>query len=469
MDYFEIIQENDYIMTKVITYGTYDLLHYGHIKLLERAKALGDYLIVGVTADDFDRSRGKINVKQSVIERVEAVRQTGLADEIIVEEYEGQKIDDIKKYNIDIFTVGSDWIGKFDYLNEYCKVVYLDRTKGISSTEIRSHENEIRLGIIGDSIVIGKFIRESKYVNGIKIVGLCTDNQDLGLEYGKDVSIVTDDYDLLLDSVDAVYVISHPTNHYRDIKLALNKGKHVLCESPIALKEAEAEELYKLAYAKGLILVDAIKTAYSTAYSRMILLAKGGKIGDIVSVDSICTSLRDINYNDSHQLDRMWNSITSWGPTALLPIFQLLGVDETYIRITSRIGNHSHFYDEFTKITFEFPTAVASAKVGKGVKSEGELIISGTKGYIYIPAPWWKTDYFEIRYENPNDNKRYFYQLDGEGIRNEIVSFLRLVDNKGMPTISKNLSIAITKVMEDFYDSSKVFIISEDTDRLQIQ
>ena len=84
-------------MTKVITYGTYDLLHYGHIRLLERAKALGDYLIVGVTADDFDKTRGKINVQQSLMERIEAVKATGLADKIIVEEYEGQKIDDIKK------------------------------------------------------------------------------------------------------------------------------------------------------------------------------------------------------------------------------------------------------------------------------------------------------------------------------------------------------------------------------------
>ena len=110
-------------MVKVITYGTYDLLHYGHIKLLERAKELGDYLIVGVTSDDYDKTRGKINLTQSLMERVEAVRSTGIADEIIIEEYEGQKIDDIRKYNVDIFTVGSDWIGYFDYLNEYCKVV----------------------------------------------------------------------------------------------------------------------------------------------------------------------------------------------------------------------------------------------------------------------------------------------------------------------------------------------------------
>ena len=90
-------------MTKVITYGTYDLLHQGHINLLKRAKDLGDYLIVGVTSDSFDRGRGKLNVRNNVLERVEAVKATGYADEVIIEDYLGQKIDDIQKYNIDIF------------------------------------------------------------------------------------------------------------------------------------------------------------------------------------------------------------------------------------------------------------------------------------------------------------------------------------------------------------------------------
>ena len=138
-------------MVKVITYGTYDLLHYGHIRLLERAKALGDYLIVGVTADDFDKTRGKINVQQSLMERVEAVKATGIADEVIIEEYEGQKIDDIRRYGVDIFTVGSDWVGKFDYLNEYCQVIYLPRTEGVSSTELRQSRRAVSLGLVGDA------------------------------------------------------------------------------------------------------------------------------------------------------------------------------------------------------------------------------------------------------------------------------------------------------------------------------
>ena len=167
-------------MIKVITYGTYDLLHYGHIRLLERAKALGDYLIVGITADGFDMARGKINVQQSLMERIEAVKNTGLADEIIVEEYEGQKIDDIISYGVDIFAIGSDWKGKFDYLNDFCKVVYLDRTEGVSSSEIRAEERELRIGLVGNSNLINKFEVESHYVNGVSISGICTvDDLDL--------------------------------------------------------------------------------------------------------------------------------------------------------------------------------------------------------------------------------------------------------------------------------------------------
>ena len=437
-------------MTKVITYGTYDLLHYGHIKLLERAKALGDYLIVGVTADDFDKTRGKINVQQTLMERIESVRATGLADEIIVEEYEGQKIDDIKRYGIDIFTVGSDWTGKFDYLNEYCKVVYLDRTQGVSSSELRAEKNEIKIGLMGESAtVLNKFVSECDYVNGVKVVGVCTQNKKDLISALLNLPIVTSDYDLLLNQVDAVYIISHPSKHYEHVKHALELGKHVLCESPITQNVEEYKELVSLAKEKKLVLADGIKTAYSTAYNRMILLAKSGKIGDIVSVDAICTSLREIDYNDKKKLELTWNSLAAWGPTALLPVFQLLGTEYVQHQIISRIIDDESKYDEFTKVTFVYPHAVASIKVGKGVKSEGELIISGTKGYIYVPAPWWKTDYFEIRYENPIDNKRYFFQLDGEGIRYEILAFIRAIEKENISNISKSLSSAIIKMMQN--------------------
>lgn len=440
-------------MIKVITYGTYDLLHYGHIRLLERAKSLGDYLIVAVTADDFDKVRGKINVQQSLTERIEAVRKTGIADEIIVEEYEGQKIDDIKKYDIDIFTVGSDWLGKFDYLKEYCDVVYLERTEGISSSEIRNKKRELRLGLVGDSNILEKFTRESHYVNGIKIIGICTDNRYLLKgELGK-LELITDDYIKLLEYVDAVYIISNPQKHYEHIKTAMLKGKHVLCESPITVKRSLCKELFELAKKNDCVLMEALKTAYATAYYRLLLLIKSGRIGKVLSVDTTCTSIRDIDLNNKLLLRNTWNSICAWGPTAMLPIFQILGTEYSNKKITTKFLDKETKFDSFTKIDFYYADAVASLKVGKGVKSEGELIVSGTKGYVYVPAPWWKTDYFEIRYEDPNNNKRYFYQLDGEGMRYEIVTFARAIEMRKINTsITRHVSEAIVGVIEDYYN-----------------
>lgn len=129
-------------MKKVITYGTFDLLHEGHLNILRRAKALGDYLIVGVTTPEWDLERGKTNVHDTLEQRIAAVQATGYADLIITESHAGQKIEDVQKYAVDTFVLGSDWTGKCDYLREYCEVVYLPRTEGISSTMLRERMEE---------------------------------------------------------------------------------------------------------------------------------------------------------------------------------------------------------------------------------------------------------------------------------------------------------------------------------------
>lgn len=440
-------------MTRVITYGTYDMLHYGHIKLLERAKELGDYLIVGVTSDDYDKTRGKINLQQSLTERIEGVQSTGLADQIIIEEYEGQKIDDIKRYDVDIFTVGSDWEGFFDYLNEYCKVVYLPRTEGVSSSEIRAKERSVRLGFIGsnESRILNKYCSETKYVNGITVSGVCTEDRDIIAGHG-DLPLV-EDYDELLESSDAVYIISHPSMHYEHIKKALSCGKHVLVELPVTIDHGQCRELFDLAKEKGLILMPAMKTAYATAYNRLLLLLKGGKVGKIVSVDATCTSIRDIEKEDKRYSD-IWNSICAWAPTALLPVFHVLGTEYKKADITSLFLDKESHFDAFTKIDFSYDSAVASIKVGRGVKSEGDLVVTGTEGYLYVPAPWWKTDYYEIRYEDPNDNRRYYYQLDGEGIRYELVAFLKAIKSGHTSDyITQEVAEKITTVIDDFYNN----------------
>ena len=442
-------------MIKVITYGTFDYFHYGHERLLKRAKALGDYLIVGVTSDDFDRRRGKINVNQSLMERLEAVRELGIADKIIVEEYEGQPIDDITRYGIDIFTVGDDWAGKFDYLNNYCTVKYLERTEGVSSTNIRTTQKNLIMGIVGDDSYLEKFYAESKYVNGLEIKYICTTKESDESDIYNGIEIYRN-YEEMLKHVDSVYIHSYPLRHYTLIKKALELGKHVLCEAPITLKIEEYEELCDLAESTGCILMDSIRTAFSTAYDRLLLLIKSGMIGDIKFIDATCTSLKNKIGID----DNRWNSICAWGPNAMLPIFQILGTEYVSKQITTNLSDMNENYDLFTKIDFTYSNAVASIKVGQGVKAEGEMIISGTKGYIFVPAPWWKTDYFEVRFENQDDNKRYFYQLEGEGIRYELVAFRNnVIKKRKYSYIEPTVSRAFISVIQDFYERKDTYII----------
>lgn len=128
-------------MKKVITYGTYDLLHTGHINLLRRARALGDYLVVAISTDEFNASKGKkayytFEQRKAILEAIRYV------DKVIPEDNWEQKIDDVKKYNIDTFVMGDDWKGKFDFLEEYCEVIYLPRTVGISTTQIKKDLNK---------------------------------------------------------------------------------------------------------------------------------------------------------------------------------------------------------------------------------------------------------------------------------------------------------------------------------------
>ena len=225
----------------------------------------------------------------------------------------------------------------------------------------------------------------------------------------------------------------------------------MLCESPIAYTREECKKLYALSEKNGLILMDAIKTAYSTAYERLLLMAKSGKIGKVVSVDAVCTSLRDGISIEGTDLSKKWNSMCGWAPVAMLPVFQIFGTEYKDKVFYTKFQDKDENIDAFTKIDFVYPSGVATVKVAKGAKAEGELVIAGTKGYIYVPAPWWKTDYFEVRYENQEENKRFFYQLDGEGIRYEIVAFAKAVESgRNMSYVSEEISEAISGVIGDF-------------------
>ena len=381
-------------MKKVITYGTYDLLHEGHINLLRRAKELGDYLIVGVTSDSFDRGRGKLNVRNNVLERVEAVKATGYADEIIIEDYLGQKIDDIQRYDVDIFAIGSDWVGKFDYLNEYCKVVYLPRTEGISSTMLREQSQEVyRIGIVGSGRIAKRFVPESKFVNSVNVIAVYDPDKYKAKEFSNSFGI----------------------------KAFSNKFE---------------------------VFLDASKTAFCPSFNHIVTLVKSGVIGNIVDVK---TSLSKIVSPPTRELDenQAGGAMNEHAPLNMMAIVRLLGNEYDNVNFYSKIENG---VDIYTKVHICYPHATASMTLGIGVKTEGNMIISGTKGYVYVPAPWWLTDYFEIRYEDQTKNKKFFYCYDGDGLRYEIQEFMSMIVNHRMSSykLRRKESIAIAEIIEKF-------------------
>lgn len=439
-------------MKKVITYGTYDLLHQGHINLLRRAKELGDYLIVGVTNDNFDRERGKLNVRNNVLERVEAVKATGYADEIIIEDYFGQKIDDIQKYDIDIFAIGSDWEGKFDYLREFCEVVYLPRTQGISSTMLRGETQQmVRVGIVGCGNIARRFVPEAAFVSGIEITGVYDIDITAGKEFARANNIphCHSTFEDMLNDVDAVYIAAPHLSHYEYAKCAIEKKKHVLCEIPLVLEEAQARQLYSLAEQNGVVLLEAHKTAFCPAFNHLMVMIKSGAIGEVVDIEASLSRLLPDKSRREFDPAQAGGSMYESGVYPLLPIFKLLGTDYQNLNIYSRMENG---VDIYTKGVMRYPTAVCSFKIGLGVKTEGNLVISGTKGYAYVEAPWWKTNYFELRYEDQNKNKKFFYRWDEEGLRYEIQEWISCILNGRFSSsrLSKRESIAMARVMQEF-------------------
>ena len=429
-------------MKKVITYGTFDLFHEGHANLLRRAKALGDWLIVGVTTDNFDLERGKLNTCDRLMDRIEAVRKSGYADEIIIEEYNGQKIDDIQRYGIDIFAIGSDWEGRFDYLREYCDVVYLPRTEGISSTQLRNGRPAVRLGIIGTGSIARRFVPEAQFVNSLEVCAAFNPSAAKAEEFCRAFEIphAASSAGELINACDAVYIASPHNTHYEYAKMALKAGKHVLCEIPFVTKEDEAKELIELAQTKKLRLMIAHKTAYCPAFGHLVTLLKSGAIGEIVEVNASVTTL-----TGEEDCMRKGGSMSENAPFPLLPIFKLLGTDYRSLHFFSRMKNG---VDMYTKAVMTFEHAIASFQVGLGVKTEGNMVVSGTGGYAYVPAPWWKTDYFELRFEDQNKNKKYFYPFDGEGLRYEIKDFVSSILHGGYDKLTKEEILMMSRVQE---------------------
>ena len=442
-------------MKKVITYGTYDLFHEGHYKLLQRAKALGDYLIVGVTTEHFDEARGKVNVVDSIMDRIENVRKTGFADEIIVEDHEGQKIEDIQKYNVDIFTVGSDWIGTFDYLNAFCKVVYLERTPNISSTMLRSSSfNITKVGLVGTGRIAERFVAEARYASGLIVTSAYNPDIESVNDFKKncseyEIDMYTDNYDEFLEKIDAIYIASTHETHYEYAKKALKKGKHVLCEKPLAFTRVESIELYDLAKEQGVVLMEAIKAAYCPGFQQLLNVVQSGKIGEIKDVEACFSRIARVESRERKD-PKYGGAFLEYGGNALMPIIKILGRD--YESVTFDSLNNELGTDDYTKVQIRYKNAMATAKVGMAVKSEGQLIVAGTKGYVIAQSPWWLTEKFDVRYEDESVIEHYEPKFIGDGLRYEISEFVAKIHHMGENAykLTAGESIAITGIVEEF-------------------
>ncbi len=433
------------------------MFHEGHRRLLERAKQLGDYLIVGVTTDHYDESRGKLNVIEPHLARCLGVEKSGYADKVITEDHTGQKLEDIIKYGVDIFAIGSDWMGDFDYLKQYCEVVYLDRTHNISSTSIRANKYPlIRVGIVGSGRITARFFSESRYVSGIEVTSVFNPRIESAKQFAKAHFIgYHDNFDEFLQNVDAVYIASPHETHYQYIIRSLKAKKHVLCEKPMVLSRAQAQHSFDLAEEEGCVLMEAIKIAYAPGFVKLMGIVRSGVIGNVRDVEACFTKIPYSQMLRELTDEEYGGSFTELASYNLMAITKLMGTEYKDVRFDSILAENG--IDIYTKANFIFQNGFATSKTGLGIKSDGQLLISGTDGYILAKSPWWLMKEFEVCFEDTRKNQKHPVNFQASGLRYELAEFVAKINGykEGVDRLHQNESIAIAGVMEKYLEQRK--------------
>lgn len=434
-------------MKKVITYGTYDLFHKGHYNILKKAKEIGDYLIVGVTGETYDIGRGKLSVHDSLATRIENVKETGLADEIIVEEYLGQKISDIVKNDIDVFIIGEDWKGKFDHLSRYCDLIYLERTKGVSSTQLREENFDIyNVGIITDILDDNNIIHDSNEITAFNVTGVYAEDEKLAKKFKDKYQInkIYENADEIIEKNDILYVYCNLENREKYIKKALNQGKHVICETPFTLSKKTQEELYALAKKKNVILMENVKMVHIYIFNQLLWITQGGLIGDIVS----------FNCSISRTDDRRENIFYDLLALALCPMIKIMGDGYNDVDIrTKKIDGDI----EFASLDFRYDDCRAVINVGNKTRVKNQIEIIGTDGTIRLGEDWWRCKAFEIAKPGQQDTDKYTTNYQGNGYKYLLKAIATMfsknkIDSTG---IFVDESIAIAEILEKVKDETK--------------
>ncbi|MCR4657568.1 MAG: Gfo/Idh/MocA family oxidoreductase [Lachnospiraceae bacterium] len=299
----------------------------------------------------------------------------------------------------------------------------------------------MKLGIIGTGRIAKRFVPEALIAGGIDVTAAYNPHEGSAerflREIGSSIGIAVNekprsyrnitpltDLEELWSCTDAVYIASPHETHVHYIMEALSRGKHVLCEKPMALKAEEAGTCLKLADERALVLMEGIKTAWCPGYRKLVETAKSGIIGDIRHIEACFTKLEDKGKRELIDI-KYGGSFTELGSYVMLPIIDIFGAGYEDIRF-SEIDNELDI-DIFTRADFTYRDGLATATCGLGVKKEGSLLISGALGYIKAEAPWWKTRVFEINFEDPAKSVRYEEPFEGEGLRYEIREFLRRI------------------------------------------
>lgn len=427
-------------MRKVITYGTFDLFHKGHYNILKRAKEHGDYLIVGVTGENYDIGRGKLNVHDTLATRIENVKKTGFVDEIIVEEYLGQKIGDIIKYDIDAFVIGDDWKGKFDHLSRYCEMIYLERTKGISSTKIREEQfDTYDIGIVTDEIDDNELIKESKLVNGFNVKNVYSESKSTldSFQEKYNVENVFDDYESMVDASDIIYVRCSIKKRFNYIRKALESKKHVIFDSPATFESGELKELFKLSKENNVILMENIKMVYIYVFNQLLWMTQGGLIGDILSFN--CS----VSKNDKSR-DNLFYDLSA---SSLLTMLKVMGqnYENADFKVTSD-GNNI----EFASMNFVYPNGRAVINVGDKVRVNNQLEIIGTEGTIRMKGDWWRSKNFELHVPDSTEVQVYNTNFEGNGFKYLLKAMLTMLSNNQIDSMGvfEDESIKIVEILE---------------------
>jgi glycerol-3-phosphate cytidylyltransferase len=422
---------------RVITYGTFDLFHKGHLRILERAREFGDYLIVGVTGESYDIERGKLNVFESLPERIENVKKSGLADEIIVEEYLGQKIRDIKKYSVDVLVIGSDWLGKFDYLKQYCDVVYLERTKNISSTQLRNTQSKIfRIGVVTEGASDDDFVHEAHFVSGLEISGVYSSDETLAEGFYRTYGL--DNYfsqwDDLCRASDIIYVHTTSKRSYWYAEQAMRNNKHVIIDFP-TLDHNETNELFLIAGENKVHCFMKVELVYLRTFQQLLWLLHGGIIGEVISID--CS----IPWKD-----RILQQ-------AALPVVAFAKILGTNTR------NVSYFTTQYPNIILsslyvKYDNAVSTARVVSSEYENYYMTIVGTLGRVEIPDKWWQMSYFEIALFGEADRKRYSFNIDGSGFRYLLYEMVGAMKNgySDSARLDKKESLAVIDILKPLWE-----------------